>query len=133
MSEPGEGMGSSGEVARGDECSSCFVIVTVIIVILITITCITGMTLLVGITGKPFLSSTTEVTIWLPSLNRIIIVQDVTKMSFSLAPQSAQEGIVGTSHLEWVMVLKYLQPTEMEHWTQFKNEIGILFVGIPLL
>jgi len=52
VSDPGEGIGNSGEVARGDECSSCM----------------TGMTLLVGITGKPFLSSTTDVTSWPPSL-----------------------------------------------------------------
>ena len=38
------------------------------------VTCMTGMTLLVGITGKPFLSSTTDVTSWPPSLNRIFII-----------------------------------------------------------
>lgn len=52
MSPPDKGIGKRGEVARGEECSSC----------------ITGMTLLVGITGKPLLSSTTDVISWPLSL-----------------------------------------------------------------
>ena len=61
----GAGTGRSGDVARGDECSSWLTLLPFFLHQSF-VTWMTGMTLLVGITGKPFRSSTTDVTSWPP-------------------------------------------------------------------
>ena len=56
--------GGDGEQWRGGARGRVLLLISIKIrfVKIMMITCITGITLLVGITGKPFLSSTTDVT-----------------------------------------------------------------------